>query len=86
MPRLQERLHLLDGIQGAAPRSVGVLFGLEVGLEDRLQDHQHRHLHDPITDRWYAQRPLLAVCLRDVHPPDGLRTIRLLVEFFRQFT
>ena len=31
-------LDLANGVQGAAFRAIGVLFGLQVGLEDRLQD------------------------------------------------
>jgi hypothetical protein len=86
MPRIHQRLHLLDGIQRAAPGTVGILLRLQVGLEDRLQDRQYRRLRDTILDRRYAQRPKFAIRLRDVHPPDGLRTIRLLTKFFRQFT
>src|SRR5262245_54870332 len=86
MPLDHQPLHLLDGIQRAAPRPVGILLRLQVRLEDRLQDEQCRRLHDTILDRWNPQRSLLAVCFRNVHPTDGLRTIRLLSEFLRHFT
>jgi site-specific DNA recombinase len=85
MPRFQKHQDLLHSIQGVLLRSVGVLLWLQVGLADRLQDHEHCHLHHPILDRRDAQRPLFAVRLGDEYPPHGLRTIRLLAEFFRQF-
>src|SRR5262249_10646080 len=43
----------------------------------RLQDHQRSSLYDPVLDHWDTQRPLLTVRLGNVHPPHGLRTIRL---------
>ena len=86
MPLDHQPLDLLDGLQRAASRSVGVLLRLQVGLEDRPQDRQDSHLRDTILDRRDAQRSLLAVRLGDVHPPHGLRTIRLPAEFFRHFT
>jgi hypothetical protein len=52
-----------------------MLLRLQVGLEDGLQDHQCRRLHDTVFDRWNPQRPLLAIRLRDIDPPNGLRTI-----------
>src|SRR5580693_7808639 len=86
MPLPHQRLDVLDRLQGTVPRAVGVLFRLQIGLEDRLQDQQGRRLYDTIFDRWNTQRSLLAVRFGDPYPPDGLRTIRLLFEFLRQFT
>jgi hypothetical protein len=85
MPLDHQGLNALDRLQGAAPGAVGVLLRLPVGLEDRLQDHQGSRLYDTILDRRDAQRSLFTVRLGDVHPPHGLRTIRLPAEFFRQF-
>ena len=85
MPRIQKRLDFPHGVQRALSGSIRVLLRLQVGLEDRLQDHQCRHLHHPIANRWNPQRPLLAVRLRDINPTHGLRPIRSLTEFFRQF-
>ncbi len=48
---------------------------LEVRLEDRLKHHLRRHLHHTVPDRRYAQRPLPPVCLRDVLPPNRLRSV-----------
>ena len=84
--RLQQRLGVPQGIPGAAFRPVGVLLRLQVGLEDRLQDHQCRRLHNPVFDRRDAQGSLRPIGFRDPDPPDGLRLIRPLAEFFRQFT
>src|SRR5262249_39005039 len=86
MPLDHQPLHLLDGIQRAAPRPVGILLRLQVRLEDRLPDERCRRRHDRILDRGNPQRSLLAVCFRNVPPTDGLRTIRLLSEFLRHFT
>ena len=78
-------MDLLHRVQCAPSLAVGVLFRLQIGLEDWLQDQQGSHLHDTILHRGNSQRPLLAVRLGYVHPPHGLRTIRLLAEFIRQF-
>jgi hypothetical protein len=85
MAAIEQLLDLGYGVQTAPPLAVGVLLWLQVGLEDRLQDQQSSHLHDTILDRWYPQRSQLAVRLRDMHPSDGGRPIRLLAEFLRQF-
>ena len=78
-------MDLLHRVQCAPSLAVGVLFRLQIGLEDWLQDQQGSHLHDTILHRGNSQRPLLAIRLGYVHPPHGLRTIRLLAEFIRQF-
>jgi hypothetical protein len=85
VPGVEQRMDLLHGVQRAPSLAVSVLFRLQVGLEDRLQDQQRSHLHDTILYRRNPQRPLLAVRLGNEHPPHGLRTIRLLAEFLRQF-
>ena len=77
MPRVQQSVDCLHRVQRTALRPVGVLLRLQVGLEDRFQHQHRRHLHHAIPDRRDPQRPLLAVRLGDLHPPDRLRTIRL---------
>ena len=86
MSARQQPMDMPHGIQRAALGAVGVLLRRQVGLEDRLQHQHRRHLHDTIFDRWDSQRPALAVRLGDIHPPHGLRTIRLASQFLRQFT
>jgi hypothetical protein len=82
---VQQRLHVPQGIPSAALRSIGVLLRLQISLEDRLQDHQGSRLHDPVFDRGDAERSLRPIGFRDPYPPHGLRTIRSLPQFFRQF-
>jgi hypothetical protein len=62
--------HLDHRLLGISPGTVGILFGWKVGYEDRIQ-HQHRCRHaDPISHGRDAQRPELAVGLRDEHSSD----------------
>src|SRR6476660_6218837 len=85
MPTEQQLFHLDHRLLGISPRTVRVLFGWEVGFEDRLQ-HQHRCCHaDPIPHGRDAQRPELAVGLRDEHSSDRIRLVALLPERKRQF-
>ena len=65
----------LKGIRGASARAEAVAARLEVRLEDRLKHDLRGHLHQTIHDRRYAQRPLPPVCLRDVLPPNRLRSV-----------
>src|SRR5580693_8170539 len=77
--------HLDHRLLGIAPGTVRVLFGWKVGFEDRFQ-HQHRCCHaDPIPHGRDAQRPELAVGLRDEHSSDRIRLVALLPERKRQF-
>ena len=81
----QQPVHLDHRLLGISPRTVRVLFGWKVGFEDRLQ-HQHRCCHaDPIPHGRDAQRPELAVGLRDEHSSDRIRLVALLPERKRQF-
>ncbi len=66
-------------------KKVGILFGWKVGFEDRFQ-HQHRCRHaDPISHGRDAQRPELAVGLRDKHSSDRIRLVAFFPERKRQF-
>ena len=49
VPRPDQPLDQANGVQGRAPRAIGVLLRLQVGLEDRLQDQhgQPSAPHDP---------------------------------------
>jgi len=77
--------HLDHRLLGVAPGTVGVLFWWKVGFKDRFQ-HQHRCCHaDPIAQGRDAQRPELAVGLRDEHSSYGVRSVSLLPERKRQF-
>lgn len=81
----QQLFHLDHRLLGIAPGTVRVLFGWKVGFEDRFQ-HQHRCCHaDPIPHGRDAQRPELAVGLRDEHSSDRIRLVALLPERKRQF-
>src|ERR1700675_449479 len=81
----QLRFHLDHRLLGVSPGTVRVLFWWKVGFEDRFQ-HQHCCCHaDPITQGRDAQRPELAVGLRDEHSSDRIRMVALLPERKRQF-
>ena len=86
VPRVHQGMDRAYGIQRTAVRSVGVLLRLQVRLENGFEDQHCRHLHHAITDRWNAQRPFFAVRFGNPYPPDWLRSIRLVLEFLRQFT
>ena len=80
----QQLFYLDHRLLGIAPRTVRVLFGRKVGFEDRFQ-RQHCCSHaDPIPHSRDAQRPELAVGLRDEHSSDGIRLVALLPERKRQ--
>jgi len=81
----QQLLHLDHRLLGVSPRAIGVLLWWKIGFEDRIE-HQHRcgHAH-PIAQGRDAQRPKLAVSLRDIHSPDRVRSVPLLLERKRQF-
>ena len=54
MTRVDQRVDVLDCVQCAAVRPIGILLRLQVGLEDRFE-HQHcRRLHNPIPDCRYS--------------------------------
>src|ERR1700694_4360436 len=81
----QQLFHLDHRLLGIAPGTVRVLFGWKIGFEDRFQ-HQHCPCHaDPIPHSRDAQRPELAVGLRDEHSSDKIRLVALLPERKRQF-
>jgi len=82
----QRVLHVRRRLLGIAARPVGVLLWRKVGFEYRGQ-HQHCCGHaDPITHGRDAQRPELAVGLRDEHSSYRVRSVSLLPERKRQFT
>lgn len=85
MPRIQQAVYLPDRIQRTALRPISVLFCRQVRLEDRSQDQHCRHHRYAIADRRNAERPELAIRLRDKHPSDRFRFVLLLFEFLRQF-
>ena len=85
MPRAHVPVDVPDGVQGTMVRPVGVLLGREVGLEDRLQDQHHRPLRHAVPDRTDPQRAWLALRFRDEHATHGVRSIRPLPQFGRQF-
>src|SRR5271157_321896 len=85
MPRPKQPLDLANGVQGAATRAIGVLFGLQVGLENRFQNQHRSHLYHTVSDARDAQRSLLAIRFRDEHTPHRLGLVRSVSEFFRQF-
>ena len=58
MPRPEQPLDLANGVQGAAFRAIGVLFGLQVGLEDRLQDSHRSRLHHTVPEARDARSAL----------------------------
>jgi hypothetical protein len=60
VPRPEQPFDLANGVQGAAFRTVGVLFRLKIGLEDGLQDQHSRHRNHAVFDAWNPQRPELA--------------------------
>ena len=76
-PRSTARCNGAHGIVGTAPgpKTVGAV--QEVLLVDGLQHRTHGVLDDLVLERRYAQRPRLAVVLRNVDPPDRLVTIAL---------
>src|SRR5262245_60818127 len=74
-----------DRVQGASVSTIGILLGRHVGLEDWFEDDHRRHLHYAITDRGNSQRSLLTVRLRNPYAPYGLRSMRFVPQFFRQF-
>jgi hypothetical protein len=81
----QQLFHLDHRLLGIAPGTVSVLLWRKVGFKDRGQ-HQHGCRHaDPIPQGRDAQRPDLAVGLRNKHSSDGVRSIDLLPESKRQF-
>src|SRR3981189_1135315 len=72
-------------LPGSPPWTGRVLRRWEVGFEERLQ-HQHCCWHaGPIPHGRDAQRPELAVGLRDKHSSDRIRLVTLLPERKRQF-
>ena len=84
--RVEQAMHLPDCIVRVPVRAVGILLRRQVGLKDRPYYQYHRRLHYPVPDRRDPQRPQLAVGLRDIHPANRIRLIRLLLERLRQFT
>ncbi len=81
----QQLFHLDHRLLGVAARPVGVLLWRKIGFEDRFE-HEQRCCHaHPIAQGRDAQRPKLAVGLRDKHSSDRLRSVSLLPERKRQF-
>ena len=76
VPSLDPERERVQRIVLAAPRSEPIAEAQELRLVDRRQGHDHRRLYDFILDGGDAERPLLAVRLRDIHPPRRQRSIR----------
>ncbi len=66
---------LLDGVGGRAfrPKTAGI--GIGGRLRDRKQRQQIQRLHGTVLHRGDSQRSQLSIGLRDVNPPQRLRTI-----------
>ena len=77
--------HGMHRVQGTAAFAIGVLLVLQVRFEDRFHDQQHGGLHHPVFDRGNPQRPLLAIRLGNIDPPDRTRLITLRSQLLRQF-
>ena len=87
MSRVQQRRDLHYSVQRTAIRTMGVLFGLQVGLENRFEN-QHRCRHyDTIFDCRDSQGSRLSRFARlgDMNPTHRPRAIPLHPQFFRQF-
>ena len=54
---------------------------MEITLPNRFHGHQHRSLHNPIPQAWDTKRPQLAVRLRNVNAPRGLRLVGARKQF-----
>src|SRR5215831_20684167 len=81
----QGLLHLDHRLLGVTARSIGVLLGWKIGFEDRIEHpHRRRHAH-PIAQARDAQRPELAVGLRDEHSSNRVWSVLLLLKRKRQF-
>src|SRR5262245_52773421 len=85
MPRVHMPMDLPHGVQGTVVRPVGVLLRRQVGLEDRLRDQYHGHLRYAVPDRTDPQWTLFAIAFRDENASYGMRSIRSLSQFGRQF-
>ena len=66
---------LLQGIGGRPLRAEPEARGQEVGLEDGLEDDLGRLLAHAIAHSGDAQRPLGAIRLGDLHPPNSRRAV-----------
>ena len=77
-------IDLPQGVVASALRTEAVAAVREAVLEDRLDDEPDGLLDDAVLDRGDAQRSRSAIALRDVHPLDGLRSVRALPQRRRQ--
>jgi len=75
-PRLPHR------VVCAAPRSEPVTEPGEPRLEERFQHLRQRLLYHAVEHRRDAEGPPSAAVLRDIHPPDRLRTVRTVLQRF----
>src|SRR5712691_3606739 len=76
--------HLAQRIPAAPSRPKAVTGRSERRLEDRLKRELHCRLDDTILDRRDAQRSRPAVALRNLDPPDRLRTVIALPQSRRK--
>src|SRR6202045_1364624 len=81
---LDQLRHLAQRTLAAASRPKAVARRSERRLEDRFQGKLPRRLDDAILDRGYPQWSRPAVALRDLDPPDRLRTIAMLPQCRRK--
>ena len=81
----QGTCHVVDGIVGRllGPEPVGCI--AEVGFKDRLDDQFCRHLSHPVPDGRNPQRSEFSVALRNHHPFDRGRSVRLVLNCLGQF-
>ena len=76
-PAIGRRMHGLNRLHRAAPWSKSIGVRLEACLPCRVQGRCNDCLHHPVFSGRYAQRSLLAIVLRDIHPSDWSRLVPL---------
>jgi hypothetical protein len=77
MARPQQLIHTSERVLAPDTRAKAVALCGKVPLEDGFDDHAQRRLHHAVLNSRYPQWALLlASRLRDVVPPDRLRTVR----------
>ena len=87
VPLIDQAVDSANRRVSAQVRSVAVQLRRHVDLEDGFQHHRRgRHHHAVRYPRNPERTKLLAVRLRNPHPSDCLGSIRLPVQFVRQFT
>src|SRR5215510_4862773 len=73
----EQRMHRLDRVGPAPPRSIAMGRGIEIRLEDRLQHKLGGALHHAVPNCRNPEWSLAATRLRDHYPPHRCRPVRL---------